>query len=84
MEPSRPTRPGRARIRGMEERHLAEADRHIAQSERRITEQEARVARFEAAGEDTTQARRLLEALRATLHELEVHRRMILAALGGR
>ncbi|MBZ6075615.1 hypothetical protein [Microvirga puerhi] len=58
--------------------HLAQADRHIAAAELRITEQEQRVAAAEAAGEDTTESKRLLENFRETLEQLYIHRRMII------
>ena len=49
-----------------EEAHLAQADQHIGDAERRITEQEERVAKLEAAGEDTGEGKRLLDAFRLT------------------
>jgi len=61
-----------------DERHLAEADEHIAEAERRITAQERRLWIADAAGHDTTEGRRLLANLRATLDQLHLHRRMIL------
>ena len=64
-----------------EEERLAQADQHISDAERRITEQEERVAKLEAAGEDTREGKRLLDAFRLTLVELHVHRRAIIANL---
>ena len=63
---------------------LALADQHIGDAERRITEQERRVTEMEAAGEDAREGRRFLDLLRATLVEMHVHRRAIIADLRGR
>jgi hypothetical protein len=65
-----------------EEEHLAQADRHIAEAEQRIAEQEQRILRMEAAGDDATEGKRLLELFRAVLSELYIHRRLILGNLG--
>ena len=64
-----------------DDQHLGQADRHIAAAERRITEQEVRLRRMEAAGEDISEAQRLLDSLRATLAEMHVHRRIIIDEL---
>lgn len=63
---------------GQDDDHLAQADRHIVDGERRITEQEERLRLLNAAGQDVTEATRLLENLRATLIQLYAHREMIL------
>jgi hypothetical protein len=64
-----------------EAEHLAQADRHIADAERRILEQEQRIAGMEAAGEETAEAKRLLDLFRSVLVELRIHRQIILDEL---
>ena len=66
----------------MDERaQLVLAERHIAEAERRIAEQERRVLSLSELGGDTAEAQRLLEAFRATLKELKVHRQLIVERL---
>ena len=61
-----------------EREHLAEADRHIAEGRRRVADQVALIARLAQDGHDTTQARRLLLTLEASLEGRHEHRQIIL------
>jgi hypothetical protein len=46
------------------QKRLIEADRHVAEGADRITKQEAVVAKGDTSGRDTTEARKVLAALR--------------------
>ena len=65
----------------MELRHLAQVDRHLIEAAERITQQEAMFATLDRDGHDTTEAIRLLEALRGVREQGIIHRRLILQAL---
>jgi hypothetical protein len=63
--------------RGMELRHLEQAERHIAQGERHIAEQEERIAKLASLGVDTTEAQKLLNNFFANQIEHIRHRNRI-------
>ena len=50
----------------MQLRHLEQAERHVAQGAQHIAEQEARIAGFIRRGQDTTEARKLLDNFHAS------------------
>lgn len=56
---------------------LRKADEDIVAGERRLYRQEQLVATLDVDGHDTTEARLLVEALRATLEEWRKHRVLI-------
>ncbi|GJE03342.1 hypothetical protein [Methylobacterium isbiliense] len=64
-----------------EREHLAKADRDIAEGAQRINELVVRIQAGTAAGHDTTEAKRLLELMRETLEQWQVHRELILDAI---
>lgn len=68
--------------RQMELAHLRQADRHIAEGDLRILAQIALVERMRAALQPLGPAEDYLALLRATMVEWQIHRGMIIAALG--
>ena len=60
--------------REMLQRHLEEAERHVAQGQRHIAEQELRISDLARLGQDTTEARKLLETFYASQVQHVQHR----------
>jgi hypothetical protein len=58
----------------MLQRHLEEAERHVSQGERHIAEQELRVSDLTRRGQDTTEARKLLDNFYASQVQHLQHR----------
>jgi len=58
------------------QQHLAQAERHVTEGERLVASQEALVTDQHRRGYDTTDARRVLDALKVTqaVHEQDVRR----------
>ena len=67
--------------RAMQLRHLEEAERHIAEGDRHIAEQEQRVADLARYGQNTTEARKLLDNVYAVQAQHIQHRDRILKVL---
>ena len=54
--------------------HLEEAERYVAQGERHIEEQELRISELAGLGQDTTEARKLLDNFYASQVQHIQHR----------
>ena len=67
--------------RAMQLRHLEQAERHVSQGARHIAEQEDRITHLVRLGQDTAEARKLLDNLYSS-HVLHIqHRDRILKEL---
>jgi hypothetical protein len=60
---------------------LAKAERDIAEREKRVAAQIAIIARMTEKGQDTTEAKKLLQDLEKTLEQFRTHRQLIVDAL---
>jgi hypothetical protein len=67
--------------RGMQIRHLAEAEHHIAMGARHISNQQLLITDLHLAGEESALARSLLETFRLSQAQHIAHRDLILGEL---
>jgi hypothetical protein len=67
--------------RGMQLRHLEQAERQVVEGERLVFDQEQRVVALDLEGHDTAEARKLLRTFRASREEHIAHRDMIRSEL---
>ncbi|HYQ92251.1 MAG TPA: hypothetical protein VES89_09325 [Candidatus Competibacteraceae bacterium] len=62
----------------IEKAHLAQANHHIAEAEGRLARQKQLIEELTADGHDTTNAKRMLQTLEATLKTMHAHRQLLL------